>query len=117
MENIAKRCIRIHPRKCLVLFANSYLIDSFSRGRRPTIYEPILLLQHLVTPYTETEKAGLKWSQWFRTKGEGYLIEHATQPQTMGYSLTDSPVGLLAWIFEKLVNWTDEYPWEDDEGM
>ncbi len=35
----------------------------------------------------------------------------------MGYSLTDSPVGLLAWIFEKLVNWTDEYPWEDDEGM
>ncbi|PBK90355.1 alpha/beta-hydrolase [Armillaria gallica] len=86
-------------------------------GRRPTIYEPILLLQHLVTPYTETEKAGLKWSQWFRTKGEGYLIEHATQPQTMGYSLTDSPVGLLAWIFEKLVNWTDEYPWEDDEVL
>jgi hypothetical protein len=34
----------------------------------------------------------------------------------LGYSLGDSPVGLLAWIYEKLVNWTDDYPWTDDEG-
>ena len=26
-------------------------------------------------------------------------------------------MGLLAWIYEKLVNWTDGYPWTDDEGM
>ena len=38
-------------------------------------------------------------------------------PQTLGYSLADSPVGLLAWIYEKLVTWTDEYPWDDDEGL
>ena len=34
----------------------------------------------------------------------------------MGYSLADSPIGLLAWIYEKLVNWTDDYAWDDDEG-
>lgn len=39
-----------------------------------------------------------------------------TKPQTIGYSLADSPVGLLAWIYEKLVAWTDKYPWDDDEG-
>ena len=33
----------------------------------------------------------------------------------MGYSLADSPVGLLSWIYEKLHDWTDEYPWTDDE--
>ncbi|KAJ3475637.1 hypothetical protein NLI96_g11708 [Meripilus lineatus] len=41
----------------------------------------------------------------------------ATQPQTLGYSLADSPVGLLAWIYEKLVNWADDYPWDDDEVL
>lgn len=46
----------------------------------------------------------------------GYNNEHSTQPQTIGYSLADSPVGLLAWIYEKLVNWTDGYKWDDDEG-
>ena len=24
-------------------------------------------------------------------------------------------MGLLAWIYEKLHDWTDEYPWSDDE--
>jgi hypothetical protein len=44
------------------------------------------------------------------------MREQATRPQTLGYSLADSPVGLLAWIYEKLVEWTDGYPWTDDEG-
>ena len=52
----------------------------------------------------------------FRTQGRGYFMEQATKPQTLGYGLADSPVGLLAWVYEKLVGWTDEYPWTDDEG-
>jgi pimeloyl-ACP methyl ester carboxylesterase len=31
----------------------------------------------------------------------------AARPQTIGYSLVDSPVGLLAWILEKFAEWTD----------
>ncbi len=80
------------------------------------MYEPILYLRHLLTPYTAAEKAGFARTQWFSTQGSGYMAEHSTQPQTVGYSLADSPVGLLAWIYEKLVNWTDAYPWDDDEG-
>ena len=37
----------------------------------------------------------------------GYSIMHRTRPQTIGYALTDSPVGLAAWIIEKLMSWTD----------
>ncbi|KAF9483358.1 alpha/beta-hydrolase [Pholiota conissans] len=47
----------------------------------------------------------------------GYMKEQNTMPHTIGYSLADSPVGLLAWIYEKLVTWTDDYPWEDDEVL
>ncbi|KAL0575910.1 hypothetical protein V5O48_006056 [Marasmius crinis-equi] len=67
--------------------------------------------------YTDAEKAGLARMKWFQEKGTGYMQEHNTQPQTIGYSLADSPVGLLAWIYEKLVNWTDSYPWDDDEVL
>jgi epoxide hydrolase len=30
-----------------------------------------------------------------------------TRPQTLGYSLSDSPVGQAAWIYEKLDQWSD----------
>jgi hypothetical protein len=45
----------------------------------------------------------------------GYIEMQRTRPLTLGYSLADSPVGLLAWIYEKLVAWTDNYPWTPDE--
>ena len=31
----------------------------------------------------------------------------SSRPQTLGYALTDSPVGQLAWIVEKFKEWTD----------
>src|SRR4029077_2319759 len=37
----------------------------------------------------------------------GYAIEQGTKPQTLGYGLTDSPVGQLAWIVEKVKTWSD----------
>jgi hypothetical protein len=33
--------------------------------------------------------------------------QQATRPQTLGYGLTDSPTGQLAWIVEKFWAWTD----------
>ena len=39
--------------------------------------------------------------------GMGYLQIQTTRPQTLGYALTDSPVGQLAWIAEKFKEWTD----------
>jgi microsomal epoxide hydrolase len=37
----------------------------------------------------------------------GYMKIQGTRPQTLGYGLTDSPVGQLAWIAEKFSEWTD----------
>lgn len=47
-----------------------------------------------------------RFNQWQRD-GIGYLHLQATRPQTIGYSLVDSPTGLLAWIVEKVREWTD----------
>ena len=43
----------------------------------------------------------------FQTDGSGYFLQQATRPQTIGYALTDSPVGQAAWIYEKFHAWTD----------
>ena len=39
--------------------------------------------------------------------GLGYSKQQSTRPQTIGYSLVDSPAGLAAWILEKFWSWTD----------
>ncbi|KAK0464739.1 alpha/beta-hydrolase [Desarmillaria tabescens] len=86
-------------------------------GAKPPISRPLLWLKDRLMPLTAVEKEGMQRSKVFDATGRGYFQEQATQPQTIGYSLADSPVGLLAWIYEKLVNWTDGYPWGDDEVL
>ena len=39
--------------------------------------------------------------------GSGYFYEQSTRPQTLGYALSDSPVALAMWIYEKFYAWTD----------
>ena len=86
------------------------------RGSAPTLAAfPLLYLRHKITPYTPREKAGFARTDWFLREGSGYRTQQCTKPQTLGYALTDSPVGLLAWIYEKLHDWTDSYPWTADE--
>ncbi|KAF7314052.1 EHN domain-containing protein [Mycena chlorophos] len=64
---------------------------------------------------SKEDKTALQRTMEVDRTGRGYFRIQATKPQTLGYSLADSPVGLLAWIYEKLVGWTDDYPWDDDE--
>lgn len=45
----------------------------------------------------------------------GYLAIQGTKPSTIAFALSDSPVALLAWIYEKLVSWSDSYAWTEDE--
>lgn len=101
---------KFYPNACMASHIN------LPRGMRPSLTSnPILALQHLLTPYTESEKQGLARTQWFMNEGSGYRAQQSTKPQTLNYALTDSPVGLLAWIYEKLHDWTDDYKWTDDE--
>ena len=36
----------------------------------------------------------------FTATGNGYFVEQATRPQTIGYALLDSPVALAAWMID-----------------
>lgn len=100
----------LYPESCLASHINMV------RASPPEFStHPLLALQHAVTPYTEDEIQGRSRSDWFANEGSGYRTIQSTKPQTVGYALADSPVALLAWIYEKLHDWTDSYPWTDDE--
>src|ERR671938_788291 len=49
---------------------------------------------------TEEERAALDAIKTFTTSGFGYFLEQSTRPQTIGYSLLDSPVALAAWMLD-----------------
>ncbi|KAI1848654.1 hypothetical protein JX265_011495 [Neoarthrinium moseri] len=100
----------LYPQNCKASHYN------FPQPEEPSeTHFPELAKIYQETPRTEAELKGFERSQWFEKEGRGYYLEHATKPQTLGYSLTDSPVGLLAWIYEKLHDWTDDYPWTEYE--
>jgi pimeloyl-ACP methyl ester carboxylesterase len=57
---------------------------------------------------SDEEKPGLERMKDYKKNGTAYLEIQSTRPQTIAYSLSDSPVGQLAWIVEKYKEWTDE---------
>ena len=54
----------------------------------------------LLPKETEQERAAHAALATFTTDGFGYFQEQVTRPQTIGYSLLDSPVGLAAWMLD-----------------
>jgi pimeloyl-ACP methyl ester carboxylesterase len=59
-----------------------------------------------LSSFSEVERARLARLNNFLSDMNGYFQIQATRPQTLAYSLTDSPVGQLAWIVEKFKEWT-----------
>ncbi len=49
---------------------------------------------------TEEERAAAAQIATFGQSGNGYFVEMATRPQTIGYALLDSPVALAAWMVD-----------------
>jgi hypothetical protein len=66
--------------------------------------------------YSSSEKARLeRHYQWFRKTNSGYGQAQGQKSHALGMAMHDSPVGMLAWMYDKLVVWTDEYPWTPRE--
>lgn len=54
---------------------------------------------------TDEERAVFDQAREFLSKGFGYAAIMGTRPQTVGYGLADSPVGLAAWFYDKIADW------------
>jgi pimeloyl-ACP methyl ester carboxylesterase len=55
--------------------------------------------------FTAVEKKRLDALSEFMSNGSAYFNVQASRPQMIGYALTDSPVGQLAWIVDRMAAW------------
>ncbi|KAL8391001.1 hypothetical protein RB595_009857 [Gaeumannomyces hyphopodioides] len=67
--------------------------------------------------FTEPERVALARWKWFSETNTAYQQVHKTKPRTLGYALHDSPVGMLSWMMDKLLLWSDRRSkkWTADE--
>ena len=71
------------------------------------IHINILTMRHPDGVQTEEERA---WETQFEIDQfieDGYRAQQSTKPQTLSYAMMDSPVGVAAWILEKMTSWSD----------
>lgn len=69
-------------------------------GYKPPLGDDLPAVSREEQAYLDTLAA------WSAAEG-AYAHLHGTKPQTLSYALTDSPVGLAAWIIEKFRSWSD----------
>jgi microsomal epoxide hydrolase len=66
-----------------------------------------LTMRHPNGPQSKKEQ---EWQDRFdkdQIMQDGYRTQQATKPQTLSYGMMDSPVGVAAWIVEKMYSWSD----------
>ncbi|WP_299440322.1 epoxide hydrolase family protein [uncultured Aquimarina sp.] len=93
-SGISTRLAMKYPNHVIGLHLN-YISDSFS-------------------PYSQNDEENSKDVNKYKkdlenwaSKEAGYAYIQATKPITLAYGLNDSPIGLCAWIVEKLNSWSD----------
>ena len=69
-------------------------------GYHVNLLTAVLAIGDHLPKESEQERAAAEAVATFRQDGFGYFLEMATRPQTIGYSLLDSPVGLAAWLLD-----------------
>lgn len=98
---ISREVGRVHPERVIGVHLN--LLPGAQAATEPAEGELAALGPE---ERERTLRSWRRWEAWSRD-GAGYAGLQSTRPHTLGYALTDSPVGQLAWIVEKFREWTD----------
>lgn len=107
---IARTQARMFPDSVKAVHVNMVGTDGTSVAKAPA-----MLLRWMWNWPTFRDLDGIQRAKEYVSKLNHYYLIQQSRPQTVAYCLSDSPVALLGWIMEKLIQWTDAYPWTDDE--
>ncbi|CAJ1437262.1 unnamed protein product [Effrenium voratum] len=98
-----ERCVALHLNMCVPVPPDWY------SGIKALLSIPL---------WSREEWRGLRSTLRHMAFGTGYMLLQGTRPQSLGYGLNDSPVGLLAWFLEKFQSWSDcEHGRPEDSGI
>ncbi len=72
----------------------------------PDVVQLVRTRQPVPPGFSDAQKAAYASLDIFYNHGFGYAEMMNTRPQTIGYALADSPVGMAAFFYEKFATWT-----------
>ena len=93
-----------YPRDVIAQHLNMFPVLPPTLRKAPLAFARWCLSRFL---YSDFEKESLAFRRNFELDQSGYLEQQKTRPQTLGFALGDSPIGLLAWFVEKFHDWVD----------
>lgn len=93
-----------YPKNVVAQHLNMFPVPPPTLLSAPLAYLRWKLQSVLYSPF-EKQALQVRWN--FEIDQSGYLEQQKTRPQTLGFALGDSPVGLLAWFIEKFHDWVD----------
>jgi len=107
---ITRTIAQNHPDSCLAVHVNMLTAVPPSPLQHPAQFFWVV-----TGWFTPEEKKRLERRQWWIKGERGYSHIQSTKPQTISYALLDSPVGMLAWIRDKLQVLTEPgYVWDKE---
>ena len=89
-QKISKWIAELYPENCIGLHLN--LVPAFPPSNG-----------NITDDLSEEEIKGLENFEKYQKTGLGYYQIQMTKPQSLGYALNDSPVGLAGWIVENFI--------------
>ncbi|KAL7928265.1 Alpha/Beta hydrolase protein [Trichoderma chlorosporum] len=95
LGSMLARIMSVKYKECKALHVNMLTLNP---GETPPNFDGVS-----VEELREMERA----EAWAQT-GLAFALEHGTRPATIGLAIASSPVALLAWIGEKLLEWADQ---------
>jgi pimeloyl-ACP methyl ester carboxylesterase len=83
------------------------------------LWRPFYLLKFLTWPWSKQEKAGLSRAQAYEVSGNAYNKLNSERPRTAAYMMSDSPVAVLGYIWEKIRLWAadSDVSWSQDDVL
>ncbi|KAL5321955.1 hypothetical protein ACEPPN_009920 [Leptodophora sp. 'Broadleaf-Isolate-01'] len=104
----------LYPENCVAVHVNMATAAPPSWWKQPLSFARFILW----AIWQDKSKDGglLGRMMWWQKEESGYLEIQGTKPQTLSYALVDSPIGMLAWIRDKVEHLVDDdFVWEEEE--
>ncbi|XP_012286942.1 juvenile hormone epoxide hydrolase 1 [Orussus abietinus] len=103
-----ERVIGVHSNMCMSMATSVYIWTAIGS------FIPSLVVDK--DHYSRMYPISYHWSRVLEESG--YMHIQASKPDTVGTALSDSPIGLAAYILEKFSTWTNpDYRFRDDGGL
>ncbi|KAI0972444.1 Alpha/Beta hydrolase protein [Xylaria arbuscula] len=94
LGSMLSRIMSVEYESCKAFHVNMLVADPALKAPSPDLLSP------------EESQIVQRTESWRQT-GLAYALEHGTRPATVGLAISASPLAMLAWIGEKLLEWSD----------